>query len=107
VEDHRLAAEIAARHPGAIWFPMHPLVTLYSDHRYYHDEDGLYVRRMSHQPLSPAHAASQLPPAMQLIAQHNEWTDWGIARAMLPKNSRVIVIGHWTLHSGLVGEPTP
>ncbi|HEX2861422.1 MAG TPA: hypothetical protein VHN79_07270, partial [Lacunisphaera sp.] len=43
VDDYRLAAQMAARHPGAVWFPMHPLVTLYSDRRYYHDEDGLYV----------------------------------------------------------------
>jgi hypothetical protein len=105
VDDHRLAAQIAKRHPGAAWFPMHPLITLYGDRRYYHDEDGLYVRRMSRQPLSADQAASQLPPAMHLIVQHNAWSHWGIARGMLPEHSGRNVVGNWTIHHGLSASP--
>lgn len=101
--DYAMAAQIAARHPGAAWFPMHPLVTLYSDRRYYHDEDGLYVRRMSHHPVTPEHAVSQLPPAMQVIVQHTAWSHWGIARGMLPEHSRETIVGNWVIRGGLVG----
>lgn len=105
--DYQLAAQIAGRNPGAVWFPMHPLVTLYSDRRYYHDEDGFHVRRVSRKPIPPALAASQLPPAMHLIAFHSEWTDFGIARQMLPANHRETVVGNWTLHYGLADTPAP
>lgn len=106
-DDHRLAAQIAAKHPGAIWFPLHPLVTLYSDRRYYHDEDGLQVHRLSHKPVSPEQAASQLPPAMHLIAFHTGWSDWGIARQMLPVNYRETAVGNWTICNGLAATPGP
>ena len=106
-DDYRLAAQIAAKHPEAVWFPLHPLVTLYSDRRYYHDEDGLQVHRLSHKPVSHEQAASQLPPAMHLIAFHSGWTDWGIARGMLPVNYRETAVGNWTLCNGLVDTPAP
>jgi hypothetical protein len=105
--DYRLAAQIAMRNPGGVWFPMHPLVTLYSDRRYYHDEDGLYVHRMAHKPVSPEQAVSQLPPAMHLMAFHSAWNTWGIARNMLPRNSREIPAGNWILVGGLVETAPP
>lgn len=103
--DYRQAEQLAAQHRGALWFPVHPLVTLYSDRRYYHDEDGLYVRMMARKFPSNEHAASQLPAAMQMMAFRNDWTDWGIARRMLPPNSRETVIGNWTLRSGVAENP--
>jgi hypothetical protein len=106
VGDYHLAAQIAARNPQGIWFPLNPLVTLYSDRRYYHDEDGLFVRRLAGLSPTPEHTVSQLPPALHLIALHRDWTDWGIARRMLPKNSQETLVGNWVLRGGLVGQPT-
>lgn len=107
VEDYAEAARIAARFPRAIWFPVHPLVTLYSDHRYYHDEDGLYVRLMGKNWPSNEHAAAQLPPAMRAMAFRSDWTDWGIARRMLPPGSPAIPSGNWIVHSGTAEAPKP
>jgi hypothetical protein len=101
------AAEIAAQYRNAIWFPVHPLVTLYSDHRYYHDEDGMYVHARARKPVTPEQAAQHLPPAMRAMAFRNDWTDWGIARRMLPPNSREIPIGRWLVYSGVNGEKKP
>ncbi|MEI6466848.1 MAG: hypothetical protein WCQ89_19135, partial [Verrucomicrobiota bacterium] len=100
------AEQIAAQRRGAVWFPVHPLVTLYGDHRYYHDEDGFYVRMKAGKPVGPKQAADHLPPAMQAMAFRNDWNTWGIAHRMLPPNSRDTVIGHWTLRAG-VPEASP
>jgi hypothetical protein len=101
------AAQIAAQYRNAVWFPVHPLVTLYSDHRYYHDEDGMYVHLRAKKPVNSEQAAQHLPPAMRAMAFRNDWTDWGIARRMLPPNSREIPIGNWNVYSGVAGEKKP
>lgn len=101
------AAQIAAQYLNAVWFPVHPLVTLYSDHRYYHDEDGMYVHLRAKKPVNSEQAAQHLPPAMRAMAFRNDWTDWGIARRMLPPNSREIPIGNWNVYSGVAGEKKP
>lgn len=107
IDDYRQAERIAAQYRGAVWFPVHPLVTLYSDRRYYHDEDGMYVRIKAGKTPSPAHAASQLPPAMRMMAFRNDWSDWGIARRMLPAQAGELTVGNWTLRGGVGGQPAP
>ncbi len=106
VADYRLAALLAQQHRGAVWFPVHPLVTLYSDRRYYHDEDGLYVRLKAGKTPSPAHAASELPAGMRLMAFRRDWSDWGIARRMLPAEAGELNVGNWTLR-GAIATPPP
>ncbi|MBL9188310.1 MAG: hypothetical protein JNK23_12565 [Opitutaceae bacterium] len=103
----REAEVIADQFKGAVWFPMHPLVTLYSDRRYYHDEDGLYTRGKARRPVPAAQAAAHLPALMRAIAQRHDWTDWGIARSMLPPGSADTVIGHWTVRTGRAPEKSP
>ncbi len=107
IADYEQAAIIAAQYRGAIWFPIHPLVTLYSEGRSYHDEDGLYVRFSARQPLSEKQAADHLPAALRIMAFRDDWTDWGIARRMLPPNSHEEVVGRWTLRSGVAGPKPP
>ncbi len=106
-DDYHEAARIAVRLPGAVWFPVHPLVTLYSDRRYYHDEDGLYVRMMAKKFPGEAHAAAQLPPAMRAMAFRSDWTDWGIARRMLPPGSPTTPSGNWIVHTGSTEAAKP
>jgi hypothetical protein len=101
------AGEIAARFQGRIWFPFHPLVTLYSERKYYHDEDGLYARRLSRLGVGADHAAAQLPPTLQVMAFHQDWSDWGIARSMLPPGARAVPIGSWTLWLPRHSNPPP
>ncbi|WP_414661028.1 hypothetical protein [Horticoccus sp. 23ND18S-11] len=105
--EYHVAAQLAARQHHAVWFPVHPLVTLYSDHRYYHDEDGMYARFKAGMPISPAHAATQLPPGLRAIVFRNDWSDWGIARRMMPAQTQDTVIGNWTLRIGVAAAAPP
>jgi hypothetical protein len=107
IAEYLHAQLFAEQNRGALWFPLHPLITLYSDRRYYHDEDGIYVRMKAGKTLSPEHAASQLPPAMRMMAFRNDWNDWGIARQMLPANSSEEVVGNWTLRRGRAEKSPP
>jgi hypothetical protein len=99
VAAYREAEQIAARFRSQVWFPFHPLVTLYSEGRYYHDEDGLYVRIRSQKPIPEDQIAAHLPPAMRVIALREGWSDWNIARRMLPPNARAVSMGEWQLWS--------
>lgn len=104
-DDYRTAALLAGQHRDAVWFPVHPLVTLYSDRRYYHDEDGLYVRLKANRTPGPEHAASQLPAGMRLMAFRHDWSDWGIARRMLPPEAGELTVGNWTLRGAIAPPP--
>jgi hypothetical protein len=103
---HEESARLAARWPGQIWFPFHPLVTLYSEGRYYHDEDGLFVRKGTRWPLKPEHVAAHLPPALTVFAFRTGWSDWGVAKSMLPSNARSSEVGGWTLWTAAVEPPS-
>jgi hypothetical protein len=97
VAAYRQAEKLAAQFPGQIWFPLNPLVTLYSERRYYHDEDGLYVRASTHKDVPPAHLAGGLPPALRMIAFHQGWSDWGIARGLIDPPVESIPAGDWMM----------
>jgi hypothetical protein len=44
---------------------------------------------------------------MQFIALRNGWSDWGVARRMLPPNARFTAVGDWTLwHAGADQNPS-
>jgi len=94
---YREADALAARFRGQIWFPFHPVVTLYHEGRYYHDEDGLHVWLKVFGRVPPDHLASGLPPAIRLVALRTGWTDWAIGRNLL-QPARPVVAGDWTLY---------
>jgi hypothetical protein len=101
--ERRQADAIAARFPDGAWFPLHPLVTLYSDGRYYHDDDGLYVHNLGRGPINPARLQSGMPPAMRVMVFSNDWNDWGIAKRQLPPQTRTTVLQYWTIIEGVAG----
>ena len=107
VSGYAEAARLAARWPGQIWFPFHPLVTLYSEQRYYHDEDGLFVRQVTRRPVSPEQAAAHLPPGLTVFAFRTGWSDWGVARSLLPANARSSEVGDWTLWTAPAQSASP
>ena len=52
---------------GHVWFPLNPLVTLYSEGRYYHDEDGLNARAVSGHPVTRARLWANLPNDLRRV----------------------------------------
>jgi hypothetical protein len=104
VEHYRQAEYLARTFPGEIWFPWNPLVTVYSDNRFDHGEDGLYVRFLAGHAITQDHARAQLPPRMCVIALPRGAADWGIALSLLPANAQRTEFSLWTLYSW---PPTP
>ena len=81
------AYRAALAHPGEIYFPRHPLATLFAENRLDHTEDGVRARRMAGFPLSDDYFATFLPPRMRYVAT---FVDWKIA----PLKSRVAEYSH-------------
>lgn len=93
------AAFLARRLPGKIWFPMHPIITLYSDGRFYHDFDGLGERVLADQRLTNEQYFAHMPPDRQITATLLPF-GWGPAdpaEARLPPGTPVSTFGFWRL----------
>jgi hypothetical protein len=78
VEHYREAVYLAKG--GHAWFPLNPLVTLYSEGRYYPDEDGLYERQMSGHPIPRARLLASLPGDLRRVVYPWGANTWGIAQ---------------------------
>jgi len=90
---------LARAYPGQIWFPLNPLITLYTEGRYYYDEDGIYVRITANLPLTFGQALPHLPPKWSGIAlRYNRDASLGIAEHMIPRNAQPAEFGVWKLN---------
>ncbi|MDD2762938.1 MAG: hypothetical protein PHE83_03065 [Opitutaceae bacterium] len=96
---YREAEYLAKVLPGQVWFPWHPLVTVFSEHRLYNVEDGLYVRFVSGRPLTYDEARRDLPPRMSVIALPRSATDWGVALSLAPPGTQRREFGLWNLYT--------
>lgn len=103
VQAYREAAYLASRMPEKIWFPLHPLVTLYSDGRFYHDFDGLGERVLAGQRLTDEHYFAHMPRHRQVTATLLPigWGPADTAEARLPKDTPVSTFGLWRLDGTL------
>lgn len=99
------AGQLARQFPGQIYFPWHPLVTFFSERRFYHAEDGLYTRHLAGLPLDPAIVRRDLPPAWSLTAIPG-WRDEGVYKQLQPPTAQLGYFGKWSIHTWLPG-PTP
>ncbi len=99
VQAYREATYLAARLPEKIWFPLNPLITLYSDGRFYHDLDGLCERSTAGQPLTDEHFAAHIPRTRQASATLLPvgWGLWGSTEGRLPKDTPVRAFGMWRI----------
>jgi hypothetical protein len=103
VQAYREAAYLAGRMPEKIWFPMHPLVTLYSDGLLYHDLDGLRERAFAGQAVTAEHFFAHMPRDRQASATLLP-VAWGladIADARLPADTPVTSFGQWRVDGRL------
>jgi hypothetical protein len=78
VEHYREAVYLAKG--GHVWFPMNPLVTIYSEGKYYADEDGLYERQASGHPVPRARLQTGLPVGLRRVVYPWGAATWGIAQ---------------------------
>lgn len=96
---------LAREFPGQIYFPWNPLVTFFSDRRFYHAEDGLYVRAAAGLGGTPALIRRDLPPRWVVTAHPSSSGGWGIVERLQPANASRQAFGEWTLDSW--PEPAP
>jgi len=55
------AVSYAREHPGQVYFPWNPLLTLMAEHRAYHFAYGVYDRELAGMPVTPEHFRAGLP----------------------------------------------
>ncbi len=94
----REGAALAKLLPGQIYFPWNPLLTYFSEGRFYHAEDGLIVRSLAGRPVPPSVVKSHLPPAMCVVAYHRYAID-GYVRRLIPAGAKRDRFGEWILFS--------
>ncbi|HWA09848.1 MAG TPA: hypothetical protein VG838_10390 [Opitutaceae bacterium] len=100
LQSHLREGDFLARSlPGEIYFPWHPLLTFFADHRFDHAEDGLFIRRLAGIPVSGPALAAHLPPRFHAVAFLRGEADWGIARELVPASAQPKAFGNWTLYS--------
>ena len=93
---HLYAAERLVEHlPHQVWFPWNPLVSLFVDQNYTHDEDGLLVRQLSGAPISVEHFRRHMPRHYSAIAIPEIWS---INRTIPPDQDAQIFQG-WRLQT--------
>lgn len=93
------AAFLARQLPGEIYFPWNPLATFFNERRFYHVEDGLYVRQVTGLPPSQANTLNHLPPRWSVTAFRGTDTGWGIVEQLHPPDVQTAAFGEWTLYS--------
>jgi hypothetical protein len=105
LQAYREAEGIAALNRNAVWFPLQPTITLYSERRHYHDEDGFYIRQKAKKEAGINQIVSGLPPHLSVLAFRHDWADWGIARRMLAPNARRVDTESWQLWFNVPENP--
>lgn len=98
VEHLRQGEFLARTLPGEIYFPWHPLVVYYAEHRFEHSEDGLFIRYMAGKPVVGAGLRAYLPNQMHAVAFLNNEIDWTIARSFIPPGTRPTAFRYWTIY---------
>lgn len=92
------AEKLAALAPAQIYFPWNPLITFYSERRFYHAEDGLLTRSLTGEKISREMLFSGLPPSFNFIAyRHHIRASYFDGR--LPASHTYYHFNGWTLVS--------
>lgn len=94
----REGASLARQLPGEIYFPWNPLLTFFSEGRFYHVEDGLITRSLAGRPVPPSVVKAYLPPRMCVVAYHRYAID-GYVRGLIPVDAKRTAYGEWILFS--------
>lgn len=81
-----------------IYFPWNPLLTYFSDGRFYHVEDGLTTRSAAGAAASRAQIFQHLPQHINAIAYHKFTYDGPIVQ-LIPAHAREDQFGEWVMYS--------
>ncbi|MCO5165529.1 MAG: hypothetical protein M9894_04055 [Planctomycetes bacterium] len=87
----RTGLALARARPGAVYFPFHPLVSLYAEGRAYHLSDAVYSRVVAGVEVGEEHVRAHLPPRLERVA-HASAADARLdfSQVYLPGFTRVV-----------------
>ncbi|HVU25129.1 MAG TPA: hypothetical protein VHE13_13465 [Opitutus sp.] len=92
------AERIARANPGRIWFPYNPLVTWFTDRRFYHVEDGIATRHLAGRGLREPTFRRHLPARLTAIVYPAGMADH-FALQLLPEFSEARAAGAWIIYT--------
>lgn len=95
----RQAEILTSQSREEIWFPWNPVISFYSDRKFYHAEDGIFVRFVAGEAITVQQARAYLPRKWNAMAILQGTSDWGLAEHLIPPNSKQQKIGVWTFYS--------
>ncbi len=90
----------------SIYMPWNPLITYFTDHRFYHAEDGLGTRLAAGFVFTPASLRAHLPDKLSVVAYAREDPP-GFITSMLPARARHDRFGEWDLYSWELAPTKP
>ncbi len=103
------AEALSRAFPGQVYFPWHPLVTYFCEHRFDHAEDGLTTHGEAEIELSPETIRRYLPPHWSITAIPG-WREREQARykKYQPPTAELRITGKWSLYTWpQTGRPMP
>ena len=90
------AEQISRGNPSAVWFPDNPLVTYFTDGKFYHVEDGIATRHLAGLGLREASFRRHLPRHLAGVVYPANQTEF-FALQLLPDFNRCVRSGEWTV----------
>jgi hypothetical protein len=100
----RQADMLAQKFPEQIYFPWNTLVTYFTDHRFYHAEDGLYTRHIAGLGISADVALRNMPPRWSMTAIPG-WRNDDVFKQLQPSSAQKYSFGEWTLYPTAPAAP--
>jgi hypothetical protein len=85
----RVGFKYAKQHPGEVYFPFHPLISIKSEGRAFHFSDGVSSRELANMVVSEDHIRAFLPDRLRIIAFIEPSDD---SQRYLPEYSKRIAV---------------
>jgi hypothetical protein len=92
------AYDYSRKHPGEVYFPMHPLSVYLAEHQWYNSDLGIFDRVSAGISVDQANYQRYLPPAMRFVAYAG--TVPGVSFPLLPgfnRKVRLPELSGWTV----------
>jgi hypothetical protein len=90
------AQAIDQHYRGTAWLPWNPLVTYFTRGRFYHAEDGLYIRVVTGLGVSEKDVRAHLPANLSAIAWKSGMS-WGFPEIVAPLGAHEQGLGQWRI----------
>ena len=100
------AMSIERQFPNEVWLPWNPLVSYYSEGRFYHTLDGMLARSATGFPVPESQFLAHMPPRFHTIAYCPDGLEWSEPSRYAKQPFSMIRSGDWVVMDWLpASEP--